>query len=125
MKNAISKTKIKKDLKRKTNPRTLEIIELARKQKNWLPLAKFIAGPTRNYISMNLEVIDKKIAGGEVAVIPGKVLGIGEISKKAKICAISFSESAIEKMKKGKIDYCFISDEIKKNPDAKGVKIIK
>ncbi len=125
IKSQISKTKIKKHLRKKTNPEIIETINLAKKQKAWLALAKIVAGAARNYSSINLDEIDKQAATGDIIVIPGKVLGIGEITKKFKICALAFSESAKEKLKKEKIESGFIFEEIKKNPEAKGVKILR
>jgi len=122
---SISKTKIKKHLKRKTNPLTLEVIELARKQKSWLPIAKIVASSTRNYSSLNLEEINKNSIAGETIVIPGKVLGTGEITKKIKLVAISFSEAALKNLKNSKTEYSTLNEEIKRNPEAKGVKILK
>lgn len=125
MKVQLSKTKIKKNLKRKTHPRTVETIKLAKEQKAWLPIAKIISGPTRNYTVLNLEEINEQASAGDVVVLPGKVLGVGELIKKVKVCALAFTSSAIEKMNKAKIEYCYILDEIKKNPDAKGVKVLR
>jgi large subunit ribosomal protein L18e len=125
MKTVISKTKIKKHLRNKTNPATIETIALARRQKAWLAIAKIVAGSTRKHAALNLEEIDAQVKAGDIAVIPGKVLGESEITKKVKICALSFSTSAMEKIKKQKLDWSFIGDEIKKNPEAKGVKIIR
>ena len=60
-------------------------------------------------------------------VIPGKVLSQGEISKdkKIKVIAFDFSDSAIEKLVKNKIEYKTILDELKSNPKGEGMKIIK
>ena len=121
----ISKTKIKNRLQGKTNPSTMKVITLAKNQKAWLSFAKIVAGPTRNYVSINLEDLNEKVSAGDIAVIPGKILSLGNLEKKAKLCALSFSKSAIEKLKKAKIEFCLVDEEIKKNPDAKGVKIIQ
>jgi large subunit ribosomal protein L18e len=125
MKIQISKTKIKKNIKRKTSPLTIEVLSEARKHKFWLPLAKIISGPTRRHSALNLDEINKQVNVGEIAVVPGKVLGVGEITKKIKICALSFSSSALDKLKKSKMDYSLLNEEIKKNHEAKGVKILE
>ena len=124
---AVSKTKIKMDLRRKTNPEVINVINLARKHKAWLPLAKILAGPTRKYADYNLKDLNEKVSaeGVSIAVVPGKVLSSGDLNKKIKICALSFSKSAIDKLKKSKTDFCTIAEEIKKNTEAKGVKIIR
>jgi len=57
-------------------------------------------------------------------LIPGKVLGTGNIDKKVKIIALYYSESAREKLKKSKIEALHIDEEMKKNPEAKNIKIL-
>ena len=125
MTNIVSKTKIKFNLKRKTNPKTIDTITEAKKNKSWLPLAKIVSSSTRQYLSLNLDEIDEKSVEGDVIIIPGKVLGEGSVTKKIKICALAFSASALDKMKKSKVEGGFIIDEIKNNPTAKGVKILR
>jgi len=39
---------------------------------------------------------------GETVVVPGKVLNVGELTKKVEVAAFSFSQSAEEKIKKRK-----------------------
>ena len=58
-------------------------------------------------------------------MIVGKVLSIGEITKKIKICSFGISNEALEKLKKTKSEWISIADEIKKNPKAEGIKIIR
>ena len=120
----ISKTRIKEHLKRKTNPKIAEAIKLAKQKTAWLQIAKLIAGPARKYSNFNLDQIDAKSKDGETILIAGKVLGTGNLTKKVKICALAFSHSALERLKRSKHEACFIKDEIKSNPSAKGIKLI-
>jgi len=53
------------------------------------------------------------------------VLSKGNITKKLKIVALSFSKASEEKLKKSNCEIVSIEEEIEKNPEAKGVKIIK
>ena len=48
-----------------------------------------------------------------------------ELNKKIKVFALSFSEKAREKLLNFKCEVSNILEEIKKNPEAKGVRIIK
>jgi ribosomal protein L18E len=50
---------------------------------------------------------------------------MGELTKKIKIVAVNASESAIEKINNAKSTFSTILEEIKLNPTAKGVKILK
>lgn len=127
----ISKTQISKRVKRKTNPKLAETIELAKK-KNLLYLAKKLSGPTRKQVKINLEDLDrllekdgdkKDIKEGKFLVV-GKVLGKGELNKKIKIAALGFSEQAKEKLEKAGCEMLTIKQAIEKNPKLEGVKIL-
>jgi large subunit ribosomal protein L18e len=120
-----SKTKIQKQVSRKKNLELVETIVLAKKNPKWLEVAGALSGSTRTRIQINLDKIDKNSKAGEIIVIPGKVLSMGEITKKIKVVAFNFSENAKEKLKKAGCEVILIKDEIPKNKDAKGVKILK
>ena len=120
----ISKRIIKLRRKKKTNHSLAEAITLALKHKEWTDVAVLISRPTRKQSSINLEDIEKNTSTGDTVIIPGKILSTGELTKKVRICALGISDSAMEKLKKSKSEYCFIIDEIKKNPKAEGIKIL-
>ena len=123
----ISKTKIERKLKRKTKPELVKTILLAKKQKAnlWLEIAKLLSMPKRKQIKVNLDKIEKQTTEGDTVIVPGKVLSSGNVSKKIIVCAFAFSQEAIEKLKKSKSEIVTIAEEIKKNPNAQGIKIIK
>ena len=119
-----TKTKIGKQFERKGNKELIETILAAKKKDKWLKVARILSGPRRKKISLNLEEINENSKNGETVVVPGKVLSQGEISKKVKIVAQSFSEKAKEKLLKSKIAHSDIIEEIKKNPDMKKCRIL-
>jgi len=119
-----SKSKIDSQLKRKGNPEVVETLIAAKKKDAWLPIASLLSRPRRRKIEINLEELDKQSKEGDVIVIPGKVLSQGDLRKKVKVVALSFSESAKEKLLNSKCEVSSILDEIKKNPSAKGIKIL-
>jgi large subunit ribosomal protein L18e len=121
----ISKTKISKRTENKRNLELVETVNACKKSEAWVKICQDLLLPKRNRISVNLERIDKESKDGDVVIIPGKVLSQGEITKKIRIIAFNYSTSAEEKLSKAKIDYSYIIDEIKKNPKATGVKILK
>jgi len=121
----ISQTKIKDRLRNKTNPELVETIALAKKNKSWLTIANILASSTRKQSKVNLSRIDKETKAGDTIIIPGKVLSSGSISKKLRICALSISQSALEKLKETKSESVSIIEEIQKNPKAEGVKILR
>lgn len=120
-----SKTKINKQAKRKTNPEVAETIFKAKKRKNWLGIAGLLSGPTRKYSGVNLQEIEKESKEGDTIVIPGKVLGKGDVSKKIRVCALSFSAEAEKKLKARKCEIVSIIKEIEVNPEARGIKILR
>lgn len=117
----ISKTKITKRLGKKRNPLIVETIKLAKKQ-NQLELAKKLSSSNKNYKNINLSFFEK--INDKTVLIPGKVLGNGEINHKKTIIALSFSESAKEKLKSAKCETKTIIEELKHNKELKGVKIL-
>ena len=121
----ISKTKIKSRVRRKTNPEIAETIALALKNPSWREVAKILSSSTSKYSSVNLEDIEKQTKIGETVVVPGKVLGVGNVSKKVRIAALSISETALSELKNTKSEFVIILDEIKKNPKAEGVKLVR
>lgn len=120
-----SKTKISKQLRRKSNSDLMETILAGKKQEAWLKFVGLLSAPRRNKICLNLENINKESKAGETVVVPGKVLSQGNIDKKIKVVAFDFSEKAKEKLLSAKCEISYMIDEIKSNPSAKGIKILK
>ncbi len=120
-----SKTKISKQAERKTNPELVETILVSKKNPAWLEVASLITMPRRKRKSINLSELDKAVDKEKIVVVPGKVLSEGEFTKKVKIVALNFSESAKEKLLNAKCEVSSIIDEIKSNPSAKDIKILK
>ena len=120
-----SKTKISKQVKRKTNLNLVETILLAKKAKAWLKVAGILSGPRRKRKNINLKDLNKKVKDKGKYVFAGKVLSLGEVDKKFEITALEYSEKAKEKLLKSGCKVSNILDEIKKNPAAAGIKILK
>ena len=118
------KIRIDRKLERKTNPELAETILAAKKEKAWIKISNILAYPRRKRIAINLDKIDKESKEGDTIIVPGKVLGEGDISKKIVIAAFSFSQDALKKLKAKKCDTKSLIKEIKENPKAQGVKII-
>jgi len=123
---AKSKTKIEKQSLKKGNQALVEAIRAAKKTDSdfWLRVAGILSGPRRARSVINLNDVEKATKEGDSVVFPGKVLSQGEISKKIALIALDFSEKAREKLLKNKAHVTEIGEEIKKNPDAKGLKLL-
>ncbi len=117
----ISKTQIQKKIKNKKNLQLVKTIILAKKN-NHLELAKKLSVPTRKQAKINLnelnDIEEKNI------IVPGKVLGVGEINKKISVSALGFSKQAMEKLKKAGCEAKLIKTELEKNPELKGMRIL-
>jgi len=120
-----SKTKISKQVKRKTNLNLVETILLAKKAKAWLKVAGILSGPRRKRKNINLKDLNKKVKDKGKYVFAGKVLSLGEVDKKFEITALEYSETAKEKLNKAGCKVLNMVTEIKKNPDAKGLEFLE
>ncbi len=101
---SISKTKIEKQMQRKTNKQLRElIIKLKKQSGQGVEIARELARPS--YCVFNLSELNSLTEPGETVIVSGKVLGCGELAHKLDLAAFGFSESAREKIKKagGKI----------------------
>jgi len=120
-----TKTKISKQIEKKTNRELVETIVAAKKNKAWLEIAGILSGSRRNRMDVNLKEINEKIKEGEKVIIPGKVLSQGELNKKIEIVALNFSEKAKEKINKAGSKAIIMLEEIKKNPEMKNLEVLK
>ena len=121
----ISKTKVNRKLARKTSSEIVETIIATKKHKAWLKIAHMISGPRRKQASVNLIDIDKETKEGDTVLIAGKVLGSGDVSKKIRVVALYFSEEARKKLKAKKCEVVSVREEVKVNPKAQGIKILR
>jgi large subunit ribosomal protein L18e len=117
----MSKNKISKRINKKTSSYLVNTINIAKKN-NHLELAKKLSCPARQRKILNIEQLDKQKE--DKLIVVGKVLGLGEIKRKISVCALEFSESAKEKLKKAGCEIKTIKEEIERNPELNGVKII-
>jgi large subunit ribosomal protein L18e len=91
---------------KKTNPQLQQTIETLRKKAHqeqsnlWLRVAEDLEKPTRARVIVNLSRIERNCNDGETIVVPGKVLGSGELTKKVTIIAWQFSDDARRKISK-------------------------
>ena len=90
----------------------------------WRSLEGELSGPRKNRRQINLGRLSVITNQDEVVVIPGKVLGNGQLDHKLTICAYSFSESAAEKIVKAGGKILFLPDLVNKYPNGKGVRIL-
>ena len=118
-----SKTLIETQMKKKTNTDLVKTILACKKNPAWIEVAAILASPARNKINANLDRVNK--VDGEMIVVAGKILSVGNLDKKIKVVALAASEAAIEKINKSGSTFSYIIDEVNKNAEAKGMVLLK
>jgi large subunit ribosomal protein L18e len=103
-----------------------ELKQTARKEnaKIWRRIAVDLEKPTRQRRKVNVYKISKIAQDGEVVIVPGKVLGTGDISHKVTVAAHTFSRQAVEKINNAGGKVLKINDIMKQNPKGKNVRIL-
>ncbi|MBT7706645.1 hypothetical protein HN747_04310 [archaeon] len=120
MEKKISKTKIEKRIKRKRDPSLVKTIITLKKTNP--EVAKELGKPKRKWPALNLKELAH--VDGDILVC-GKILSAGDLDTSKKIVAWSASERAIEKIKENDGSFELIVDELAKNPELKGLSIVK
>jgi large subunit ribosomal protein L18e len=105
------------------------IVELDKKsaEKNSMLLKRIaddLKKPRRIRREVNLSRINQNTVDGETIVVPGKVLGGGELDHKVTILAFNFSQSAVLKIEKNGSKIMHINKIIEQPIDGKRIRII-
>lgn len=114
-----------------TNPELVQLIRFLKKQsrekdaKIWLDVAKNLAKPRRRRASVNLSRINRHTKRSDIVVVPGKILGTGNLNHSLTIAAFDLSEKAEGKLKAAKAKFVSIPELVEKNPTGANVKIIR
>lgn len=111
----------------KDNEQLNKLIESLKTEKKgfWKKVAYELSKPRRSRIEVNLSKLDVYANDGGVLLVPGKVLGSGNISKKMTVAAFSFSDSAKKLIEARGGKAISISDLRTSNKDGKDVVILK
>ena len=109
-----------------TNPNLFRLIRDLRKLSNqkkvnlWRRIAEDLERSTRIRREVNIERINRVTKDKDVIVVPGKVLGYGELDHNVKVAAFRFSEEAKKKLK----NTITIQELMKENSKGSKVRII-
>ncbi len=93
------------------------------KRRIWKKVSKKLSGPSRNKVKANLYRINKRTKNNDVIVIPGKILGIGELDHKLTIACLSASKPARKKIETSGSKIISIEELLEQNPQGKNVKV--
>jgi large subunit ribosomal protein L18e len=114
----------------KTNPVLISLIQDLKKQASekdipiWKDIAMRLERCSKNWPVVNLDRISRYTEDKETALIPGKVLSDGNLTKKVTIAAWSFSDKSMEKIKKAGGKCITIQELMKNNPEGKDIRIL-
>jgi len=103
------------ELKKRSNEQSVNI---------WKRVADDLEKPTRQRRVVNLSSISRHTKENEIIVVPGKVLGAGNLEHKLTISAFQFSDGAKEKIEKVGAKIVTLLELSKENPSGKGIRII-
>lgn len=113
-----------------TNPnlisliRSLKKLSTQQKVKIWKRVASDLEKPTRIRRAVNLYKIEKYLKPGETALIPGKLLSTGTLTKKVEISAYQASQQTLEKIEKTGSKFVTLQELMQKNPNGKKIRLI-
>ena len=113
-----------------TNPELVELITFLRKKSTennveiWRNVAERLARSRRRTVPVNVSRINRFTSKSATVVVPGKVLGTGELSHAVTVSAFSFSAKAREKIEAARGKCMSFADLVKKDPKGSKVKII-
>jgi large subunit ribosomal protein L18e len=83
-----------------TDPNMLAVISKLKKNKEYSSIVKNLSRPRRSKNAVNVGKLEKIGKNSPVIVVPGKVLGVGSLSKPVTVYAWHFSKQAKEKIEK-------------------------
>ena len=113
-----------------TNPVAQQLIaelkQAARKEDApvWMRVAVDLEKPTRVRRAVNVYKINKVAKEGDTLVIPGKVLGMGDIERKVTVAAFTFSKQAVDKIHGAGGKVLAIHELLKQNPKGSKVRVL-
>jgi len=90
----------------------------------WSAVARGLNRPNRKGYEVNLLRLEKYAKKNDNIVVPGAVLGSGEITKPVTVAALKFSSEAERKIKKAGGKTIDIEDLVNENPKGKKVRIM-
>jgi large subunit ribosomal protein L18e len=115
---------------RKTNPHLLTLVQHLKDASRtneapiWRDIALRLEGPASNWAEVNVGKLERYANDGEVIVVPGKLLGAGELKKKVTVAAFRLTGQAKEKVASAGGRSLSFEELIEDNPKGSKVRII-
>jgi large subunit ribosomal protein L18e len=90
----------------------------------WKDLERRLINSRSNRQEINLDKLSKFTKEGDVVIVPGKILGAGNLGHSVIVFAYSISQLASKKINEAGGQILALTDLIEKYPHGSGVKII-
>lgn len=101
-----------------------ELEPIAVGSKFWRRIVTDLKKPSRQRRTVNVYKINKVASDGDTIIVPGKVLSVGDLTKKVNVAAFTFSTEAAKKITSAHGKIMTIEELLKQNPDGKKVRIL-
>jgi len=117
--------------RRKNNPELRHTIELLKQKshenqaKIWKDIARRLDRTSRNWPDINVSSLERHLEKDQMVIVPGKLLGSGDVTKAFTVAAFRFSEKAKEKIRNAGGTCLSIEELIEKNPKGTDVRIME
>lgn len=90
----------------------------------WRVVAEFIERPRRQRVVVNVGKLNRVANDGDIVVIPGKLLGGGELKKRIIVASVNVSRKAAQKVIEAGGELLTIPELVRRNPKGSNVKIV-
>ncbi len=104
--------------------RDLEILAKKENVAIWKRIANDLQKPTRSKRELSVSKLQTFAKKGETMIVPGKILGNGNIDEPITVVSHQISKTAKDKIIAAKGSYRTISEEMKQNPKGNKIRII-
>ncbi len=114
----------------KVNPSLVRLIEDLKEMSRthevgiWRDIATKLERPGRNWAEVNISRVARFAKQGETIVVPGKLLGSGNITFRVTVAAFTLSAQAKKKIEDAGGKAIYIDELVKVNPKGSGIRIM-
>lgn len=114
----------------KSNPVLVDLIDALKEASRehdvalWRDVAERLERPSRVWHEVNVSRLDRVLQEDDVALVPGKVLGAGRLTKPVAVAAFQFTAGARERIEDADGLCLSIRQLLKEQPTAEGVRLV-
>jgi len=118
----------------RTGPTDINVRKLIRKLRKqsrieqvniWCDISERLLGPRRQRAEVNVSKINRYTKDGDTVLVPGKVLGAGNLNHRVYVAALSFSQNAKRKIEATGGKCLTIEELMQINPRGSNIIIIE